>query len=383
MPILLLIALLLASSSAPCTHASYQAGGPVAASGADERRQVLIGVLSHRGDERTRQAWQPTADYLSAHIPAYRFVVAPLDFDAVDPTVAGAAVDFVLVNPAIYVQLELHHGVSRIATLRNGVGEQSRNLFGGVIFTRLTSRVLQLNQRLSRANTRLERRQQLILDSVAEGIYGVDLQGRATFVNKAMERMTGWRSEELIGNDQHEIIHHTRADGEPHIRATNARCTPPFATTRPASSMMTVLAPRRHQLSGGIQRHTDPRRARRDHRQRRGVSRHHRPTQGRRADQPARGRAGAFLAPEHAGRDGLGHRPRTQPTADRDHHQRPRLRAHDRIRACDHADLQQRHDQDRRAGGTRRRGHSPDSPLRPQGATRDLAGGRSTTSSRP
>jgi PAS domain S-box-containing protein len=87
-----------------------------------------------------------------------------------------------------------------------------------LVLLALTSRVLQLNQRLSRANTRLERRQQLILDSVAEGIYGVDLQGRATFVNKAMERMTGWRAEELIGNDQHEIIHHTRADGEPHPR---------------------------------------------------------------------------------------------------------------------------------------------------------------------
>jgi two-component system sensor histidine kinase TtrS len=82
----------------------------------------------------------------------------------------------------------------------------------------LTSRVLQLNQRLSRANTRLERRHQLILDSVAEGIYGVDLNGCTTFVNKAMERMTGWRAEELIGNETHEILHHTRADGEPHPR---------------------------------------------------------------------------------------------------------------------------------------------------------------------
>jgi signal transduction histidine kinase len=48
----------------------------------------------------------------------------------------------------------------------------------------------------------------------------------------------------------------------------------------------------------------------------------------------ARGGAGPFLAPEHARRDGLGHRPRTQPAADRHHHQRPRLRAHDRIRAA-------------------------------------------------
>ena len=84
------------------------------------------------------------------------------------------------------------------------------------ILLALVSRVFQVNQRLTRANTRLERRQQLILDSVAEGIYGVDLEGRATFVNKPMERMTGWSPEDLIGNVQHEIIHHTRADGEPH-----------------------------------------------------------------------------------------------------------------------------------------------------------------------
>lgn len=87
-----------------------------------------------------------------------------------------------------------------------------------ILLVALTSRVLRLNQQLTRANTRLERRQQLILDSVAEGIYGIDLNGRATFVNKAMEHMSGWRAEELIGNEIHEIIHHTRADGEPNSR---------------------------------------------------------------------------------------------------------------------------------------------------------------------
>jgi two-component system sensor histidine kinase TtrS len=91
-------------------------------------------------------------------------------------------------------------------------------LIAVVLLLGLTSRALQLNHQLTRANTRLERRQQLILDSVAEGIYGIDLNGRTTFVNKAMERMSGWRAEELIGNDIHEIIHHTRADGEPHSR---------------------------------------------------------------------------------------------------------------------------------------------------------------------
>ncbi len=387
-----------------------------------EDRLVLIGVLSHRGDARTRSIWQPTADYLSEQVPGYRFAVMPLEFAGVGSAVATGSVDFLLVNPSLYVGLEVKHGVSRIATLRNGNGTAARNVFGGVIFTRadredirrlkdlagtrfmavdkdstggfevaeaelarhgidlptdvkslvfggihdavvlavrdgavdagtvrtevleqmaaagtidldalkvlgarttpgfpllhstpllpewpfsklaetpmdlaqavavallqmpadgaaaragnyagwsvpldyqpvhellrtlrrppydhesrftladalakywlaaligtlalltmalLTSRVLQLNQRLSRANTRLERRHQLILDSVAEGIYGIDLRGCTTFVNKAMEHLTGWRAEELIGNETHEILHHTRPDGEPHPR---------------------------------------------------------------------------------------------------------------------------------------------------------------------
>jgi diguanylate cyclase (GGDEF)-like protein/PAS domain S-box-containing protein len=52
-----------------------------------------------------------------------------------------------------------------------------------------------------------------IVDSAAEGIYGLDLDGRVTFVNPAAERLTGWTRQEQLGQHQHELIHHTRADG--------------------------------------------------------------------------------------------------------------------------------------------------------------------------
>jgi two-component system sensor histidine kinase TtrS len=90
----------------------------------------------------------------------------------------------------------------------------------------LTGRVNQLNRRLSRAKSQLELRQALILDSVAEGIYGVDLDGRTTFVNRALERMTGWTAEDLLGEHQHEVLHHTHADGEPHPRDQCPICAP-------------------------------------------------------------------------------------------------------------------------------------------------------------
>lgn len=383
---------------------------------------IRIGVLSHRGSEATLKMWSPTADYLTNAVHGRRFDIVPLDFDEVNPAVESGAVDFVLVNPGIYVNLEVRYRVSRIATLNNLVGDVASNVFGGVIFTRkdrsdlstlrdlvdkrflavdetslggfqmawrqlqdaglspfedfsslaftgihddvvmavlngdvdagtvrtdilermassgtidlrefkilnakfeedfyfnlstrlypewpfskvqhtpnelaqrvavallnmpskhgaaqagnyagwtvpldyqpvhdifkelklppyealgrftlmdavrkywywfvtglvfvlsmafMTTWVGRLNRELKRAQLHLEQRHELILNSVADGIYGVDLQGNSTFVNRAMERITGWKAEELIGQNQHDILHHTHADGTPHPR---------------------------------------------------------------------------------------------------------------------------------------------------------------------
>lgn len=76
--------------------------------------------------------------------------------------------------------------------------------------------VARLNKELAKSKQRLEYQHSLILDSVADGIYGVDLKGDSTFINKSMEEMTGWKAKELIGKNQHELLHHTRLDGSPH-----------------------------------------------------------------------------------------------------------------------------------------------------------------------
>ncbi|AFZ67324.1 PAS domain S-box protein [Deinococcus peraridilitoris] len=54
----------------------------------------------------------------------------------------------------------------------------------------------------------------LLLDSVGEGIFGVDMQGLTTFANPAAERMIGYSREELLGQSQHALIHHTKASDE-------------------------------------------------------------------------------------------------------------------------------------------------------------------------
>ncbi len=392
---------------------------------------IRIGVLSHRGTATTYNMWSPTADYLTEAIPNHHFVIIPLSFDRVHPAVSSGEVDFILVNPGIYVSLEVSYRVSRIATLRNLVDGHALNQFGSVIFTRadredlnelkdlkdktlmavdktslggyqmawrkfkqhgydiedhlgeirfgnthdnvvmavmhgdvdagnvrtnilermasegsifinrfkvisqehyrnfpllhstslypewpfskvqhtsnelaqkvaiallnmptnhlatrsgryagwtipldyqpvhdlfrelslppyqqtgkftlldvikkyfywfilglvvvlfmvtMTYWVLRLNRELQRAKLHLERQHELILNSVADGIYGVDKSGNSTFVNRAMEKITGWKAEEVIGKNQHEILHHTRADGS-HFPAVEC---PVYATT--------------------------------------------------------------------------------------------------------------------------------------------------------
>jgi formate hydrogenlyase transcriptional activator len=59
-----------------------------------------------------------------------------------------------------------------------------------------------------------ERQNQLILNAAGEGIYGVDTEGKSTFINPAAERILGWKSEELIGRNMHKLIHHSHPGGD-------------------------------------------------------------------------------------------------------------------------------------------------------------------------
>ncbi|NOS96767.1 MAG: diguanylate cyclase, partial [Methylotenera sp.] len=95
-------------------------------------------------------------------------------------------------------------------------------------FNLMLSEVEKHEQELSAQNNRLEHEvasrtqlikdameeMQLLLNSMAEGAYGVDLQGNCTFVNKSFLRILGFESEsEILGQHIHELIHHSYADG--------------------------------------------------------------------------------------------------------------------------------------------------------------------------
>jgi two-component system, OmpR family, sensor histidine kinase VicK len=80
----------------------------------------------------------------------------------------------------------------------------------------------------------LTRQSDSILESVGDGIYGIDLDGKVTVVNSAAAQMLGYKQEEMLGRNMHQLIHHTRADGTPYSAADSPirKSLTNFATVR-------------------------------------------------------------------------------------------------------------------------------------------------------
>ncbi len=62
----------------------------------------------------------------------------------------------------------------------------------------------------------LHRQNERILNAAGEGIVGLDVKGRITFVNPAALEILGYEQEKVTGAVLHELIHHHKTDGTPY-----------------------------------------------------------------------------------------------------------------------------------------------------------------------
>jgi len=99
-----------------------------------------------------------------------------------------------------------HYVDAHGCAVRNSCGELERIV---VISRIIDDRILAQHKLRDR-----EERLQLLLDSTAEPIYGLDPSGNCTFCNRAFLRTLGYKdSSDLLGKNMHHVIHHSRADG--------------------------------------------------------------------------------------------------------------------------------------------------------------------------
>ncbi len=99
-----------------------------------------------------------------------------------------------------------HYVESHACAVRNSSGDLERI----VVISRVIDERILAQQELKDREERL----QLLLDSTAESIYGLNTSGNCTFCNQALLRMLRYEhADSLLGKNMHEVIHHSRADG--------------------------------------------------------------------------------------------------------------------------------------------------------------------------
>jgi len=94
-----------------------------------------------------------------------------------------------------------------------------RNLLFIVLFVVLLACLVSVVEH-GRLRMRLQREKNehknLLLNSTAEAIYGIDLQGNCSFVNETFKTMMGYSEAELLGKNMHALIHYADSDGNPY-----------------------------------------------------------------------------------------------------------------------------------------------------------------------
>jgi PAS domain S-box-containing protein len=75
------------------------------------------------------------------------------------------------------------------------------------------ARSLESYKVLQEERNRVTQQMQLLLEFAGQGIYGIDLQGNCTFINRATCELIGYRAEEVLGRKTHDLMHHHKPDG--------------------------------------------------------------------------------------------------------------------------------------------------------------------------
>jgi PAS domain S-box-containing protein len=98
-----------------------------------------------------------------------------------------------------------------IVFLRKEVKRRTQNLNNEIILHKKTLKELEKQQKLlTESKTQIR----LLLDSTAEGIYGIDINGNCTLINQAAIEALGFTDQnQVLGKNMHGLIHHTKPDG--------------------------------------------------------------------------------------------------------------------------------------------------------------------------
>jgi PAS domain S-box-containing protein len=143
-------------------------------------------------------------------------VMNPLDFFAKDEkALVGKAIQDVLMKGESSVEASL---VSKTESRTPYFFKGLRFISGDKNYVIGTGTDISEIKKAEEALKALGYQKEMLLNAAGEGIFGLDINGNATFINPAACRMLGLEPHEVIGKNMHEIHHHSKADGTPYPR---------------------------------------------------------------------------------------------------------------------------------------------------------------------
>lgn len=152
-------------------------------------------------------------DELDNSMAAWRSVIFPEDGDTAlklaDDYLAGRVADFEALQRFRHRDGSTVYIRTRARAVQDEKTGKAVRLIGAHVD--LTPQI-KAQEQLAQANMQ----NVLILESTADGLFGVDRAGRITFANAACQRMLGFTEREMIDHDAHALTHHSRADGTPY-----------------------------------------------------------------------------------------------------------------------------------------------------------------------
>jgi len=153
---------------------------------------------------RLLQAWKKTR-----HIPVVFLTAAYKSEEFRQKGLELGATDY-LTKPIDTSQL-----VSKVKTYLRFIGKERTHRHELQQANENLSAEMHERQQAEQALDQLTRQYQLILNSTAEGLCGMNLQGNITFINPAALAMLGYHdAKEVVGQNQHNLLHHSKIDGE-------------------------------------------------------------------------------------------------------------------------------------------------------------------------
>lgn len=100
--------------------------------------------------------------------------------------------------------------INTFETLFSPINDYNGNIIGVTAFAKNVTERVNASNKLKES----EAKYKLILDSTTDGIYGVDINSKCTFVNQSFLKLLGYEKEEFfIGKNIHDLIHHHHIDG--------------------------------------------------------------------------------------------------------------------------------------------------------------------------